>query len=75
MQVHAPPGRLDEIAFQKLTRLSDGIAVGRRNDRGEKGCGNELHEPPLAVFYATARRGESPRCPAISGSVMMAISR
>ncbi len=30
---------------------------------------------PTAVFQAAARRGESPRCSAISGSVISAIKR
>src|SRR5215831_3566521 len=67
-------GRLAEVALnvgggvQCLhVRLGDNRVDERRDDQAQ--------QAPHAVFYAAARRGESPRCSAMSGSVNSASKR
>ena len=52
-----------------------GLHVGLGNDGINKRFDNHSQESPSAIFYATARRGESPRCSAMSGSVSKANKR
>jgi hypothetical protein len=46
-----------------------GLQVGLGDDGSDEGFDNQSQQSPSAVFYAAARRGESPRCSAMSGSV------
>ena len=45
------------------------------DDRVEKAVEDHSQQAPHAAFYAAARRGEAPRCSAMSGSVNKISSR
>ena len=68
-------GRLAEVTLNVFrggvqylhVRLGDNRVDERRDDQAQ--------QAPHAVFYAAARRGESPRCSAMSGSVNSASKR
>jgi hypothetical protein len=52
-----------------------GLQVGLGDDGIDERFDDHSQQSPSAVFYAAARRGESPRCSAMSGSVNSANRR
>ena len=52
-----------------------GLHVGLGNDGIDESFDDHSQQSPSAVFYAATRRGESPRCSAMSGSVNSANKR
>lgn len=52
-----------------------GLHIGLGDDGIDERLHNHSQQSPSAVFYAAARRGESPRCSTMSGSVNKANKR
>jgi hypothetical protein len=61
--------RLTEVAFDALRGGAQCLDVGLGGNRVDERLDDHAQQAPNAVFYAAARRGESPRCSAMSGSV------
>jgi hypothetical protein len=51
------------------------LQVGLGGDGMDESLDDHAQQPPKAVLYAASRRGESPRCSAMSGSVNKASKR
>jgi hypothetical protein len=54
---------------------AQGSRVGLGGDGIDESFDDHSQQSPSAIFYAAARRGESPRCSAMSGSVNKANKR
>jgi hypothetical protein len=67
--------RLAKMALNVLRGCSQCAHVRLGSDRIDERLDDHTQQTPNAVFYAASRRGESPRCSAMSGSVNSASKR
>jgi hypothetical protein len=66
---------LAKMTLDVLGGGAQGFHVRLGDDGIDESFDNHSQQSPRAVFYAAARRGESPRCSAMSGSVSKANKR
>jgi hypothetical protein len=67
--------RLAEMTLDIMRGSKQRVHVRLGSDGLDERLDNEAQQPPNTVFYAASRRGESPRCSAMSGSVNNASRR
>lgn len=67
--------RLAEMALDVVRGGVQRLQVGFRDDGINECFDDHSQQSPTAIFYAAARRGESPRCSTMSGSVNNANKR
>jgi len=61
--------RLAEMTLNALRGDAQCLHVGFGGNRVDERLNDHAQQAPNTVFYAASRRGESPRCSAMSGSV------
>jgi hypothetical protein len=67
--------RFADVTSNAVCSGMQGLQVGLGGDGVDEGLDNEPEQAPGAILYAASRRGESPRCSAMSGSVNNASKR